>query len=179
MELTEFLARKQTRSGESQKKKSRNVPFSRLLATGLGVGYLPFAPGTWGALEAVALTALVQLLPPATALSLHIVLVVFFLLAGFISAGRVARADRISDPTYVVIDEVIGQMLCFLFVPVTALSLLIGFGFFRILDITKPFPARHGEFLPGAWGIIVDDVIAGIYAGIVTLFLTRLIEMWF
>lgn len=178
MELTEFLARKQTRSSESEKK-SRNFPFSRLLATGLGVGYLPLAPGTWGALEAVALIAFLQLLPPAMALTLHIVLLLFFLLAGFVSAGRVARADRISDPTYVVVDEVIGQMLCFLFVPVTALNLLIGFCLFRILDITKPFPARRGEFMPGAWGIIIDDVIAGIYAGIITLFLTRLIGTWF
>lgn len=178
MELTEFLARKQTRRSETGKR-SKNYPFSRLLATGFGAGYLPLAPGTWGALEAVGLVLMLQLLPPVAAQTMHVGLLLLLLLAGFASAGRVARADKITDPTYVVVDEIIGQMLCFLFVPVTAINLLIGFCLFRILDITKPYPARRGEFLPGAWGIIIDDVIAGIYAGIITLFLSRLAGMWF
>lgn len=176
MELTEFLARRETRRTESGKR-SKNYPFSRLLATGFGAGYLPLAPGTWGALEAVGLVAMLQLFPSTTARTLHVVLLLVFLVAGFISAGRVSRADTVSDPTYVVVDEIIGQMLCFLFVPVTALNLLIGFFFFRVLDIIKPYPARRSEFMPGAWGIIIDDVVAGIYAGIVTFFLSWLIEV--
>jgi phosphatidylglycerophosphatase A len=74
--------------------------------------------------------------------------------------------ERGIDPGIVVIDEVIGMLIALLFVPKTALFLIAAFIFFRIFDITKPYPIRQMEKFPGGWGIVLDDVIAGIYANI-------------
>ena len=82
------------------------------------------------------------------------------------SSGRVARSDGNSDPSRVVIDEIVGQILCLLWVPVSVISLVAGFLLFRFFDIVKPSPARESEGLGGGVGIVCDDLIAGIYAGV-------------
>ena len=79
---------------------------------------------------------------------------------------RFSQAENQSDPSQVVIDEIIGQMLCFLWVPVSVFSLIAGFLMFRFFDIVKPFPVRTFEKLPGGMGIVLDDVAAGLYAGV-------------
>ncbi len=134
-----------------------------LLATGLGAGYGPIAPGTWGSLLGVALhVALVKAggWPAAiagTALASAL---------GMWSAGAAARRLGASDPGPVVIDEIAGQLLTLLFLPLTPATLLAGFLVFRALDVVKPFPARRLEALPGASGIMADDLVAGVYANL-------------
>jgi len=90
---------------------------------------------------------------------------------GVIVAGRAARYAQIEDPQWVVIDEVSGQLLTYyLFfwrLPLNWKSWLLGFILFRAFDIWKPFPARQLEHLPGGWGIMADDWMAGIYAALV------------
>ncbi len=83
---------------------------------------------------------------------------------GIPAATRVARASRVKDPQFVVIDEVAGQWITLLFVPVAWKTLLAGFILFRGFDIVKPPPVRQLERLPEGTGIVVDDVAAGIYA---------------
>ena len=83
-----------------------------------------------------------------------------------IFSTRFSRSEGDPDPSKIVIDEILGQMLCLLFVPVSAVSLGVGFLLFRFFDIVKPFPARSSEKLPGGMGIVCDDLIAGLYAGL-------------
>ncbi len=136
------------------------------LATGFGAGYLPWAPGTWGSLEAVFLALAVHQVFP---LQERVILGAFLLLLmvpAVFSSGRVAQSDGNSDPSRVVIDEIVGQILCLLWVPISVISLVAGFLLFRFFDIVKPSPARESEGLGGGLGIVCDDLIAGIYAGV-------------
>jgi phosphatidylglycerophosphatase A len=87
---------------------------------------------------------------------------------GLWAAGRAARYTGQKDPQFIVIDEVSGQLITY-FMPFAVLnwkSWLLGFILFRVFDIWKPFPARQAESLPGGWGIMADDWIAGIYAAL-------------
>ncbi|MGH9341802.1 MAG: phosphatidylglycerophosphatase A family protein [Acidobacteriota bacterium] len=148
------------------------VLIARALVTGLGVGYLPLAPGTWGSLEGVFLVlALSKLFPSVTLLPWVIFLVLTVL--GVFCATSVSAWDNDPDPASVVIDEVAGQMLCLLFVPVSAFSLTVGFFLFRAFDVVKPFPARRFESLPGGFGIVADDLVAGLYAGTLLWIVTQ------
>lgn len=144
---------------------------AKLAATGLGAGYLPAAPGTWGSLEAVALVWAVDRLFPVRAWTLLGALFLLFFFGGVVASAAVARSENDSDPSIVVIDEIAGQILSLMWVPASGAGLLAGFLLFRVFDIIKPSPARRSESLPGGWGIMVDDLIAGIYSGAVLYFL--------
>ena len=85
------------------------------------------------------------------------------MLIGIPAATRVARASAIKDPQFVVIDEVAGQLITFIGVPLTWKSLLLGFILFRVFDILKPPPVRQLERIPEGAGIVLDDVGAGLY----------------
>ncbi len=134
---------------------------SRLLATGGGIGGLPKAPGSWGALVAVAFFALTGSLFPAVIQS---VLLVFLFLTGIWASENYALQKGEKDPPEVVIDEITGQWLTLIGFEVTFSNLLLGFLFFRLFDIWKPLPIRLGEKLSGGLGIMVDDILAGIAA---------------
>jgi phosphatidylglycerophosphatase A len=84
--------------------------------------------------------------------------------AGIPAATRVARATGLEDPQFVVIDEVAGQLITLIWIPVSWKSLLLGFILFRAFDISKPPPVRSLERLPEGTGIVIDDVGAGLYA---------------
>jgi phosphatidylglycerophosphatase A len=137
------------------------------IATVGGTGYFPVGPGTAGSAVAVGMVAVVNALPLSharcIALMVVVATVVFFL--GVWSAGESENFFGRTDPGHVVIDEVAGQMVAFLLTPHASWKfLLAGFGLFRLFDITKPFPAGRAERLPGGWGIMIDDIIAGVYA---------------
>jgi len=135
------------------------------LAEGLGLGRIPFAPGTFGSLLALPLyLALSALLPwPVYAAVLAVTLPVH---AWICSAG--ARAYGGSDPSVVVWDEVIGLLVALTAVPRGWAPVAVAFIAFRGFDILKPFPIGWLEArVPGGWGILLDDVVAGIYALIV------------
>ena len=141
------------------------------IATCGGVGYFPVAPGTAGSAVGVVLVAALGRLPvePSWLLvSLGAAAVVVFFL-GVWSAGHAERFFSRIDPGFVVIDEVAGQMITFLARPDASWKwLLAGFVLFRVFDVLKPFPAGRAERLPGGWGIMTDDAVAGGY-GLVTL----------
>lgn len=143
----------------------RSGPLSSLalaLATGLGSGYSPVVPGTAGSLVGLLLFLPVHALPPAAMLGALLVLVV----VGIASASYVARLVGIEDPGIVVIDEVAGMWISLLFLPLTPLTAALAFVIFRILDVVKPFPARRLEDLPGGFGIMCDDLMAGAYTNL-------------
>lgn len=141
-----------------------------LVATGLGSGYFPFAPGTVGSALGVLLHAGLWFAggPLATLAGMLVATAL-----GFWSAGKAEAHFARRDPGPVVIDEVAGQMLSLLFVPLTAGTALAGFILFRIFDILKPFPCRRLERLPGGSGIMTDDLMAGLYANLVLQVLVR------
>lgn len=144
---------------------------ARLIATWFGAGDLPGAPGTWGSLAALPAALALVLLGGQYLLAVF-VLVAF--VAGVWAAGQLASFHRQEDPQRVVIDEVAGQWLAILPVALDWRYYVVAFLLFRFLDITKPWPLRKLERLPGGVGIMADDIGAGIYAGI----LTWLIALW-
>lgn len=137
------------------------------IATVGPVGRFPVAPGTAGSAVGVAVAALIGRLPLGRT-GLGVVLggsTALLYLVGVWASGRAEKAFNTVDPGPVVIDEVAGQMVTFLLRPAAGWAWLIGgFLLFRFFDVLKPFPARRSEHLPGGWGIMTDDVAAGIYS---------------
>lgn len=137
--------------------------FARFLATVAYVGHAPVAPGTAGSLAALPIIWFAYpRLTQATALYL-----VAAVCAVAIWAAHQQTKDGQKDPQFVVIDELAGQMIALLFVPLSMLTLVTGFVLFRVFDVLKPYPSRESEQLPGGWGIVMDDVFAGLYANLV------------
>jgi phosphatidylglycerophosphatase A len=137
------------------------------VATFFGAGFGKPGPGTWGSVAAVLLWAGYGLAFHPTPRSLPIALlagIALTLILGVPAATIVAHESGRKDPQFVVIDEVAGQWIALLFSPVDWRHALIAFALFRLFDITKPFPARQLESLPEGWGIVFDDVAAGLYA---------------
>ena len=135
---------------------------ARLIATVFGCGYSAFAPGTVGSAAGVLL-----FWPMATAgwgWQAAASVVLFFV--GSVAAGRVAQLVNRKDPGIVVVDEVVGQWVTLTALPFTPVTAGVGFLLFRVMDIVKPWPARDLESVPGGWGILADDVAAGIYANL-------------
>jgi phosphatidylglycerophosphatase A len=132
-----------------------------LIATGCYSGYLPKAPGTWGSLVGLLLFLLLQpldLLP-----YLAVVLVLF--IAGTLAAGEAEKILDNRDPGVVVIDEIVGMLITMSGVPLTPLTLFLGFVLFRFFDIAKPFPVNFFDSrFHGGLGIMLDDVVAGLYS---------------
>jgi phosphatidylglycerophosphatase A len=167
---------------------ARKPRIAYFIATAGGLGYMKPGPGTWGSLAGVGISVLLSYLssqwwhrrfyvdlPDPNFWQVvwkpggEVYLATIFIAAiGMYTASRVARFAEKKDPQFVVIDEVSGQLiaLSFPFVVLNWKSWLLGFILFRVFDIWKPFPARQAESLPGGWGIMADDWIAGIYAAI-------------
>lgn len=135
---------------------------ARWVATGFGSGYSPIAPGTAGSAVGLLLYWPLARLPLAAQVAAT--LLVFS--AGVAAASHLASRLGVEDPGVVVVDEVVGMWVTMLFLPLTPLSALIGFFAFRAMDILKPFPARQLEHLHGGWGIMADDLMAGVYANL-------------
>ena len=131
------------------------------IASGCWVGFLPKAPGTWGSLFALAPWLLIKDLPFALYL---LVLVVTFIL-GFYAAGAAEKILDRPDAGPIVIDEILGMFLTLTLAPNHPFAWLLGFLFFRLFDIVKPVPVSwFDQRVHGGIGIMMDDVIAGIYA---------------
>jgi phosphatidylglycerophosphatase A len=134
------------------------------IATAGYSGFFPIAPGTVGSAVGLVIFWALRAWTPwwtdgaAVAISFA---------AGVWSATVMERVLQRTDPGPVVIDEVLGMFLTLLFLPVSFSGAIAGFVLFRIFDVIKPFPADRAERLPGGWGIMVDDAIAGIYAHLV------------
>jgi len=148
------------------------------IATFFGVGFIKPGPGTWGSVSAVLLWATFAWLAHPSRLVLFVALLIgifLTLLFGVPAASVVERESGGHDPQCVVIDEVAGQWITLLLCPVDWRHGLIALVLFRLFDITKPFPVRRLERLPGGWGIVFDDVAAGLYA----FCIASLLRIWF
>lgn len=139
------------------------------LATWFGCGYWPFGPGTAGSLGAVAAAWLLFRLvglAPVWLLAAAAVL----LLPAVWAAAEVARSSGSEDPGIVVVDEVLGQWVALAAAGAfTFPGAASAFVLFRLFDIFKPWPVRAAERLPGGWGIVADDLLAGVWAALLLL----------
>jgi len=139
--------------------------WATLVATFFGVGRLRPGPGSWGSAATVLLWwLLTRFITPAWQTWAGFALAALAVGVGIPAATQVARASNQKDPQFVVIDEVAGQLITLIAVPVSWKSLLLGFILFRGFDIVKPPPVRQLEKLPEGVGIVIDDVAAGLYA---------------
>ena len=148
------------------------------VATFFGAGRINPGPGTWGSVAALLLWALAAMAVHLSRFGLNVFLAVgiaLTLIVGVPAATIAARESGRHDPGFVVIDEVAGQWIALLACPPDWGHALIALFLFRLFDITKPFPARQLERLPEGWGIVFDDVAAGLYA----LGVAALIRIWY
>ena len=147
---------------------SRPPLWATSIATVFGVGHLRPGPGSWGSAAAVVLWAAIAYpLAPSWRTPVAVALALLATLAGIPAATQVVRATGVKDPQFVVIDEVAGQLIALIAVPFSWKIFFAGFILFRGFDIIKPPPIRQLESLPEGTGIMLDDVVAGIFALVV------------
>jgi phosphatidylglycerophosphatase A len=144
---------------------------SRILAIFFGVGLVPLIPGT--AASAVAALAYKLILGRLSWPPYALLFVVLFVAGARAAAAYAAELGR-PDPGRIVVDEICGQLLASAFLPVTWPAVALSFALFRFFDIIKPWPIRKLEKLPGGWGIMADDIGAGLAAAV----LARLVLLW-
>lgn len=135
----------------------------KLIATWFFSGYAPFASGTVGTFASLPLVVLLWWRGSDL---WHLIAIAVLLGLGVWAAGPAESEYGRKDPGQVVIDETIGLLVATVAVPASWINLVAAFLLFRVMDIVKPWPARRLERLPGAWGIIVDDMVAGLYANL-------------
>jgi phosphatidylglycerophosphatase A len=157
----------------------RERPVSTLVSTGVGIGMIPVAPGTWGSLEGLAIGVFVAgrlHLSPAAAFAISCIVALGIAAGGIVVSGPVEALAGVRDPGPIVIDEVAGQILAFapasFFLPGRVPGtipwwIVLGAPFllFRLFDVWKPGPIRSLQELPKGWGIVADDLAAGAVAG--------------
>lgn len=143
------------------------------IATGCYSGYLPKAPGTWGSLVGLALFYALHIFK----LPIYLAVVAALFLVGTFAAGEAEKIMDFKDPGIVVIDEIVGMLIAMVTVPATPLFMALGFILFRLFDIVKPFPIRLvDQRFHGGLGVMLDDIIAGIYSLLVLQLIIRLLR---
>lgn len=135
-----------------------------MLASAFGAGYAPVASGTVGSFVTLVAIWLLPVTPQRILVALIAVTVV-----GVWAGSRVERVLGRKDPGIIVIDEVAGMLVSVILLPPTIPALVTAFLLFRLFDIWKPFPARESQVLTGGVGVMVDDLIAGLYALVLVL----------
>jgi phosphatidylglycerophosphatase A len=141
------------------------------IATCAYVGYAPVAPGTFGSAIGLAVFYVVRHQRSTT---VEVAVIVALAAVGLWSATEAEHHFGGIDPGPVVIDEVIGMLITLAFIPVNIAGAIVAFFIFRFLDVVKPWPARRLELLPGGFGVVLDDMMAGVYGNIVMWGLVRL-----
>jgi phosphatidylglycerophosphatase A len=140
---------------------SRGDALARWVATAGGLGYAPFAPGS---VTSLPVALLVWAWAPPRSWLLGVTAVVTAV--GIWAAGREEARAGEHDPSSIVVDEVAGMLVAMLAAPPGLGWTLLFFVLFRVMDVWKPFPIHRLQDLPGGWGIVVDDLLAGVYAGL-------------
>ncbi len=161
----------------NKNEKNTKYRWAWTIATFFGAGFGKPGPGTWGSVGALLVWAAFAWglkPPPLTLLLVLLAGIALTLLLGIPASTIVARESGRHDPQFVVIDEVAGQWIALIGSRADWRHALIALVLFRLFDITKPFPIRQLEKLPEGWGIVLDDVGAGLYA----LGVASLLSLW-
>ena len=128
------------------------------------IGHLPIAPGTWGSLAALLVWYVI--IGYISSITLIVLIVIIFGFGVYTSSIIEMQLTK-KDPSVIVIDEWVGQWIALLFIPQSLLWGLVAFLLFRLFDIWKPYPIKNLDKMSGGWGIMLDDVLAGIYSLVV------------
>ncbi len=147
------------------------LKISEWIATCFKVGYLPFAPGTWGSVFAILLWWVLL-----KDLNTYIfgAIIIIFLLIGIVVSNIIIDQSGDHDPSYIIIDELVGQWLALFLIPDGFFNIAISFILFRFFDIIKPWPIRLIEKFPKGLGVMSDDLTAGL----ITLILIQIINIY-
>ncbi len=158
----------------SERTKTAPERLIAVLASGLGLGYIPLIPGTFGTLLGIPICLLFFLGGWVVYASATVLLT-----AGCIwLAGRADRVFGTHDSRHVVVDEICGFLVAMAFVTPGIVTIGIGFVLFRLFDITKPFPAGYiDKKVPGGWGVMLDDIAAGVYANVALRIVIAIIHL--
>ncbi len=159
--------------------------FAVFVATGFGAGFIPFGPGTWGSIVGLLIAYELIVFFGYDALLLQNILIVAGVVSAALGLWASHRAEKIfdrKDASQIVIDEVCGQIISFVFIAPYLARLgeswrwwmIGGFALFRVFDIFKPYPINKLQDLSGGFGVMVDDLLAGIYAAALLSFLLML-----
>jgi phosphatidylglycerophosphatase A len=140
---------------------------SKIFATSFGIGFFPIAPGTATSLVFV-LAYKFYLYSLHWAVFMGLLILLYFF--GAMASTSYSASLKEKDPRRITIDEAAGQLLPMFLLPPTWTNMAIAFLLFRIFDILKPFPIRRTEAFPRGWGIMTDDIVAGLYTGILINF---------
>lgn len=184
--IAEISAKIETRKIQKEKKEKKTfLDYFSIAFTTFGVGFIPLAPGTWGSAVGVLIYLFFSGFEQVTSTNFllkgwqenqitawvhvfNLTIFLLFCLLGIWASGRATRVFQDKDPQKVVVDEVIGQLIVFLFVPfdISWKLVLAGFLLFRLFDIWKPYPIDSLQNLPAGIGVCADDIVAGVYGGI-------------
>jgi phosphatidylglycerophosphatase A len=184
-ELIHISATNEKRKLEQEPPRKKTfLDYFSLAVTTFGVGYLPLAPGTWGSMVGVVIYLLIGWFQQnisadfgakgwsaaqvtAWIHAINLIVFLLFCLLGVWAASRATKLFKHKDPSQAVVDEVIGQLIVFLFIPFDThwYFVLAGFLLFRLFDIWKPYPIDSLQSLPSGIGVCADDILAGVYAG--------------
>jgi len=140
----------------------------KILSTFFYVGYLPLIPGTFASLVGLGLFYLTKNSP-----IIYVLATLTWIILGFLTAGKAEKLFGRKDASCIVIDEVSGMLLSFMFIPYEIQTVVIAFIVFRIIDALKPYPAGSLQNLKGSTGIMCDDIVAGLYTNIVLQIVLR------
>ncbi|MFQ5480564.1 MAG: phosphatidylglycerophosphatase A [Thermodesulfobacteriota bacterium] len=143
------------------------------LATGTYLGLIPFAPGTFGTLWGVVIAFLMR----GAGTGVQGAVIVIVTLVSIFLSGKAIRIFASKDPSAVVCDEVAGYLAAFFLIPFTLFNAILVFILFRIFDIVKPYPVSYiDRTVPGGAGVVLDDIMAGIYANIAAQFILLILR---
>ena len=131
--------------------------FQKVVATCFYIGKLPIAPGTWGSVLTLSIW---MLIPLDYFIQFALILILFII--GLLSSSSVANQLNDNDPSEIIIDEVVGMAIAIYMLPKSISLYFISFCLFRFFDIFKPSFIYHSQKLPNGWGIMMDDILAGI-----------------
>ncbi|MCB9991471.1 MAG: phosphatidylglycerophosphatase A [Rhodospirillales bacterium] len=133
------------------------------LATWFGCGLIKKAPGTWGTLGGLPLGVLFLY---ETGWPGLLAATILMAIVGYMAADRFEKSTGTHDAGAIVVDEVVGIWVTLLVTPLTHIGLILAFVLFRVFDIFKPWPVSYFDKMPGAFGVMADDVMAGLYAAL-------------
>ncbi len=136
------------------------LKFHQIVATTFGLGYIPLAPGTWGAIFALLIS---YYLITGNVWILTVSILIGFLMGSW-SSTVIEKSSGKTDPSFIVIDEVVGMWISLIAVPLNWSYYFAAFLLFRLFDIWKPFPINRLQAVKDGWGVMLDDVLAGLYS---------------
>jgi phosphatidylglycerophosphatase A len=151
------------------------LEISRFLATFFYVGYFPKAPGTFASMFAAALIFIF----PTISILWQAILIILLLLIGKFSSAYLEKELNIEDPQYIVIDEVLGMCIAVFALPRMVSVIIIGFVLFRIFDIWKPWIIDEIQSVKNGWGVMLDDLIAGVFALTINYLIHKIYFLFF